>query len=304
MAPYTRLEKILAAGLVLFLLLASIWALESAEDAIRKPSFEAYYEKYGLRELEENMTLARDLLWNASRTLSELKTELLEAERDYLFLREEYRVSLEEGVENETLRQLYLDSKSRYESLLVKSRALEAVTEQLQERYEALREGYEELYSKARSECERELTKYRIKVFVLRFGVAVPLVALGLFSARIASGGRWELHASAFLAYAILLLGYAVLVFTWSTAQVIGVSLLGAITTGAGLYWIRREYYKPERMRLSRALSGRCPYCNSRVGEGYDYCPSCGSRVVVECKQCGNKVRAYLRHCPFCGSEL
>ncbi len=299
-----RVEKILLAGFIIFLVVGSIWFLESVKDNIRMPSFRYYAEKYNLTDIEEEMQLVQQQLFEAQRKLNNITKQFIDAEREYLFLREEYRVSLEEGVTNETLKQAYLKAKQKYESLLLKKKALEGVVEQYNSKLDKLREEHDRIYSLAYNEYKSELNKYRVKVFGLRFGISVPLFIASLFVTRKSKGKRWEAHANGFLAYTILLLAYSIVVFAWNTGQVIGLSIIGALGTGVTLYWVRKEYYSEDKVRLRRTLRNECPYCGSKLIENSEYCGVCGRKITTNCPNCGRTIRVNLKYCPYCGTPL
>jgi len=299
-----RIEKILLAGFIIFLFVGSIWFLESVKESIEMPSFQFYAEKYNLTSIEDEMSLIQQQLFETQRTLDNITRQFTDAEREYMFLREEYRVSLEEGVANETLKQSYLQAKQEYESLLLKKKALERILNEYRSKLNKLRKEYDDRYRLASNEYNSELNKYRVKVFGLRFGIAIPLFIATLYISRKSKGKSWELHANGFLAYTILLLAYSIIVFAWNTGQVIGLSIIGAIGTGTTLYWVRKEYYTEEKVRLKRILKNECPYCGAKIIENAQYCGACGKKITTTCNTCGRTIKAFLKHCPYCGTPL
>jgi RNA polymerase subunit RPABC4/transcription elongation factor Spt4 len=52
-----------------------------------------------------------------------------------------------------------------------------------------------------------------------------------------------------------------------------------------------------------------CPKCNLEYGDEFNFCRSCGSKLVQKveervCPGCGRRLEAAFEFCPYCGSTL
>lgn len=294
---YSRIEKILASLFVVFLLLASINFLRELENVPQKPNYEYYQEKYGIKPLLENQSRLMELDRQLFEMYQNAENNLTEAERVYLFKREEYRVALESGNATEELRVEYLRAKEAYEKAYFQYLGAKSAYEQTHRKLEDISSKIQELMQKANEEYRRAYNAYRLKVLMLKLLFAIPVFIVSLLLLR-----RYKnIYTSSLIAYSSLLLIYLLLSAIWSTVQLIGLSLFGALATLLALYYLRREYFKPERVYKRRIAQNKCYNCGFPVKDDYLYCPNCGAKLKEKCEHCGALKPIHLQFCPYCG---
>lgn len=294
---YSRIEKILASLFVVFLLLASINFLRELENIPQRPNYEYYQEKYGIKALLENQSRLMELDRQLFEVYQKAESNLTEAERVYLFKREEYRVALESGNATEELKTEYLKAKEEYERAYFQYLGAKSAYEQTHEKLEELNSKIQELMQKANEEYRRAYNAYRLKVLILKLLFAVPIFIASLLLLR-----RYKnIYTSSLIAYSSLLLIYLLLSAIWSTIQLIGLSLFGAFATLLALYYLRKEYFKPERVYKRRIAQNKCYNCGFPVKDDYLYCPNCGAKLKEKCEHCGALKPIHLQFCPYCG---
>ncbi|WP_087037546.1 zinc ribbon domain-containing protein [Thermococcus litoralis] len=294
---YSRIEKILASLFVVFLLLASINFLRELENIPQRPNYEYYQEKYGIKALLENQSRLMELDRQLFEVYQKAESNLTEAERVYLFKREEYRVALESRNATEELKTEYLKAKEEYERAYFQYLGAKSAYEQTHEKLEELNSKIQELMQKANEEYRRAYNAYRLKVLILKLLFAVPIFIASLLLLR-----RYKnIYTSSLIAYSSLLLIYLLLSAIWSTVQLIGLSLFGAFATLLALYYLRKEYFKPERVYKRRIAQNKCYNCGFPVKDDYLYCPNCGAKLKEKCEHCGALKPIHLQFCPYCG---
>ncbi|NJE46338.1 zinc ribbon domain-containing protein [Thermococcus sp. GR7] len=297
---YSRAEKILATLFVIFLLLASINFLRELERIPAEPDYSDYQAKYGLDELLDNqsrlLTLERELF----KTYQATEDNLTEAERVYLFKREEYRLAIESGNVTEELRQEYLQAKENYERAYARYLAAKGAYEDVHQQLVELNARIGELSAKTWDEYNREYQIYRLKVLALKLLFALPIFIISFLLFR----KRRNIYTTSLIAYSSLLLIYLILSAIWSTIQMIGLSLFGAGASAAALYYLRKEYFKPGRVYKRRIGQNRCYRCGFPVKDDYLYCPNCGAKLKEKCENCGAMRPLYLEFCPYCGVKV
>ncbi|AEH24128.1 double zinc ribbon domain-containing protein [Pyrococcus yayanosii] len=298
-SEYSRAEKLFATLFVVFLLLASINFLRELDGIPARPSYSYYEAKYGVDELRDNqsrlMVLERELL----RTYQKFKDNLTEAERVYLFKREEYRLAIESGNATEVLKREYLQAKENYERAYAKYLAAKSAYEEVSQQLAELNARINELSARAWEEYNREYQLYRLKVLALKLLFALPIFIASFLLFR----KRRNIYTTSLIAYSSLLLVYLILSVIWSTVQVIGLSLFGAGASAVALYYLRKEYFRPERVYRRRIWQNRCYRCGFPVKDDYLYCPNCGTRLKEKCENCGAMKPLYLDFCPYCGVD-
>jgi len=294
---YSRIEKILASLFVVFLLLASINFLRELENLPQRPDYEYYQEKYGIKALLENQSRLMELDRGLFEMYQKAENNLTEAERVYLFKREEYRVALESGNASEELKAEYLTAKEAYEKAYFQYLGAKSAYEQTHEKLEDANSQIHELMEKANDEYSRAYSAYRLKVLMLKLSFAIPIFLASLLLLR-----RYKnIYTSSLVAYSSLLLIYLLLSAIWSTVQLIGISLFGALATLLSLYYLRREYFRPERVYKRRTAQNRCYSCGFPIKDDYLYCPNCGAELKEKCGHCGAMKPIHLQFCPYCG---
>ncbi|NJE84713.1 zinc ribbon domain-containing protein [Thermococcus sp. CX2] len=294
---YSRAEKVLATLFVLFLLLASINFLRELERIPAEPDYSDYQTKYGIDELLDNQSRLISLERELFKTYQAAESNLTEAERVYLFKREEYRLAIESGNATEELRQEYLQAKENYERTYARYLAAKGAYEEVHRQWIELNALVGEMNAKIWDEYNREYQIYRLKVLALKLLFALPIFIISFLLFR----KRQNIYTVSLIAYSSLLLIYLILSAIWSTLQVIGLSLFGAGASIVALYYLRREYFKGERVYRRRIGQNKCYNCGFPVKDDYLHCPNCGAKLKEKCENCGAMRPLYLEFCPYCG---
>ncbi|MCD6141053.1 MAG: zinc ribbon domain-containing protein [Thermococcus sp.] len=294
---YSRLEKILASLFVAFLLLASINFLRELENIPQRPDYTYYQEKYGITPLLENQSRLMELNRGLYEGYKKAESNLTEVERVYLFKREEHRVALESGNATKELEQEYLKAKEEYEKAYLKYLGAKSAYDDVHNKLQELSSQIQELMQNANEEYNRAYQVYRLKVLMLKLAFVLPIFVISLLLLR----KYKNIYTSSLIAYSALLLIYLTLSAIWNIVHIIGISLFGAVATLAALYYLRKEYFKPERVYKRRIAQNKCYNCGFPIKDDYLNCPNCGAKLKEKCEHCGALKPIHLQFCPYCG---
>jgi len=294
---YSRLEKILASLFVAFLLLASINFLRELENIPQRPDYTYYQEKYGITPLLENQSRLMELDRGLYEGYKKAESNLTEVERVYLFKREEYRVALESGNATKELEQEYLKAKEEYEKAYLKYLGAKSAYDDVHNKLQELSSQIQELMQNANEEYNRAYQVYRLKVLMLKLAFVLPIFVISLLLLR----KYKNIYTSSLIAYSALLLIYLTLSAIWNIVHIIGISLFGAVATLVALYYLRKEYFKPERVYKRRIAQNKCYNCGFPIKDDYLNCPNCGAKLKEKCEHCGALKPIHLQFCPYCG---
>lgn len=294
---YSRLEKILASLFVAFLLLASINFLRELENIPQRPDYTYYQEKYGITPLLENQSRLMELDRGLYEGYKKAESNLTEVERVYLFKREEYRIALESGNATKELEQEYLKAKEEYEKAYLKYLGAKSAYDDVHNKLQELSSQIQELMQNANEEYNRAYQVYRLKVLMLKLAFVLPIFVISLLLLR----KYKNIYTSSLIAYSALLLIYLTLSAIWNIVHIIGISLFGAVATLVALYYLRKEYFKPERVYKRRIAQNKCYNCGFPIKDDYLNCPNCGAKLKEKCEHCGALKPIHLQFCPYCG---
>jgi len=294
---YSRLEKILGSLFVAFLLLASINFLRELENIPQRPDYTYYQEKYGITPLLENQSRLMELNRGLYEGYKKAESNLTEVERVYLFKREEYRVALESGNATKELEQEYLKAKEEYEKAYLKYLGAKSAYDDVHNKLQELSSQIQELMQNANEEYNRAYQVYRLKVLMLKLAFVLPIFVISLLLLR----KYKNIYTSSLIAYSALLLIYLTLSAIWNIVHIIGISLFGAVATLVALYYLRKEYFKPERVYKRRIAQNKCYNCGFPIKDDYLNCPNCGAKLKEKCEHCGALKPIHLQFCPYCG---
>jgi tetratricopeptide (TPR) repeat protein len=301
----TRSEKILAAAFVLFLLIGGIRVLGELRDIPAEPDFSDYEIRHGISALQNELPVFISQMQIAEQSYRQSLEEFNRAEEEYLFKREEHRTRLEEGTVDETLQREYEQATQIYETAVNNRDSANKNLNDAREIYNKKNNEINQLRLNAQKDFNAAIRLYEIKVILTRLLFVVPLFIGSIYVTQKARQrqSRYTILANSFMAFSILLLAYMVLEFTWRSFQVIGVSLIGALATGSALVYLKKEYFKPERVTLKRLSQRRCPYCNFPFEKDDAYCKNCGQSLEEKCRSCGSKRVKFAKHCQNCGAS-
>ncbi|MBO8175317.1 MAG: zinc ribbon domain-containing protein [Thermococcus sp.] len=297
---YSRIEKILASAFVLFLLLASINFLSELNNAIERPDFGDYESKYVSKELLENRSRLLVMFKHFRSLYEEAKTNLTKANELYIFKREEYRVALESGNATEEIKNEYLRAKKEYEKAYLAFQAIERAYVDIEKQLNSVNQQIDQQREKAYQEYRNAYSAYRAKVLALKLIFVIPVFLASFLIFR-----RYKnIYAVSLVAYSSLLFAYLIVQAVWNTFQVIGLSLFGAVATVLALYYIRKEYFKLEKLYKRRIGQNKCYSCGFPIKDDYIFCPNCGVKLKEKCEKCNAMKPIYLEFCPYCGTSL
>lgn len=303
---FTRMEKILALALVVFLLIGGWWVLGALGRLVPRPDWSAIESRHDVDRLQNEMSALEQQLWSARQMVSERKIELDRARLEYEFRREEYRTYLGTGVDDPDLLAAYELARDRMESARQLVQAGESVLEAREEAAAAARHAYHRVREQVSQEHWRAQALYELRLFLLRLAYALPLLLLSLVAwqrFRTRKTGHLIILTSiaAFAALQLLILmgQYAWTVFR--EAAQLAISIGGSAIAIGGLIALRRMLGNPERRALAHLRNGQCPGCGFPLGDG-EYCHSCGRCVLSECQSCGLSGLIHASYCSHCGS--
>ncbi len=138
---------------------------------------------------------------------------------------------------------------------------------------------------------------------VLFYGVSIPVAMASILAAPRLRGFK-RIYGNVLMGYGLLLLVCSVGMFILDCLPEVGAALAGAAGSGAGIWYVRRKYFTPERVMRSRLSKDLCPFCGRGRVEGVFFCPECGRRVALKCERCGARVGVFDRFCPMCGAPV
>ncbi|MEW6545522.1 MAG: zinc ribbon domain-containing protein [Bacillota bacterium] len=302
----TRAEKILALGLVVFLLLGGLWVLDRLGDVPRRPEYAALVAKHGLSSLEEEVSRLQADLDQAREILRQAREQESQARVQYEFRREEYRTLLDAGRDDPQRRQAYHDALAAYDRARENAAAAQAVVTRWEEALREPQSTLEERRALVSTEYAHLSRQYETKAFLLRLGYALPLLALAVAMWQVVrrKHSPYLILLTGFMAFAVLQAAFLVGAYAWTLFRAwaqLGVSLAGATITAAGIVALRRYVFSPQRVMRARARMGQCTRCGLPVAREYVFCPECGNRVAEDCPHCGRLRPVSLPICPYCG---
>jgi len=303
----TRAEKILAALLVVFLLIGGLWVLARLGDLFPRPDYGAYMGP--LEHLRKPVDRARGALAYAQQVVAEREAAYNQASQKYQFLREEYRVSLDQGRPDEAKEALYTAAR---EVFLETERELQSAREtrdRLQREAQEAQAGFREEEKKASDSYHRAEETQRRHAFLLQLTYVLAAFALSfvVWHCLRSRGSRYLLVGTAVVVFASLQLVFFLGQFTWyyfhRLSQLI-VSLVGAAGTIGALILLKRQLYDPARVARYRLRRAQCHRCSFPVHPGQRYCLECGAELCSECPHCGSEAPVNASYCCACGGRL
>jgi hypothetical protein len=301
---FSRAERILALGMVIFLLVGGAWVFNRIQRIPARPNYHAIEQHYISSELQNEYWQAQNTL-NAARAATErLRQELAVATTEYEFRREEFRVMNERGILDPAREKAYLDALAAFERLRREIGLAMAVEESAHERLRPLETQWKTLHTQIGEEHARRLRAFELQLFGLRLLYAVPvfLLALLLFLRLRKQNSNYLVFATALIGAGTLQLVYLVALYSWhllrDIAQ-IAIAVIGTALCMFGIVLIRRYWLDPERVIRTRVRRGQCFSCGA-AAEDNVYCPSCGEELQKRCLGCGANRPVKAAFCPHC----
>ncbi len=301
---FSRVERILALGMVLFLLVGGAWVFNRIQRLPARPDYHAIERRHISAELQSAYWQAQNTLNAAQVAAGRVREELSVAATEYEFRREEFRVMNERGILDPVREQAYKEALTTFERLRGEIGVAMAVEESARTRLQPLAEQWKALQAKIGEEQHRANVAFEWQLFVFRMLYAVPVLALALllFQLLRRRGSTYLIFATALIAAATLQLLYLVSLYSWhflrDVAQV-AIAILGTVMCMAGIVMIRRYWFHPERVLRTRVRRGQCFSCGAPA-ENNVYCPACGEELQKRCLGCGQNRPVKAAFCPHC----
>jgi len=303
----TRAEKWLAFGLVAFLLLGGVWILRQISGMVPHPNYEELRIAHRIGELEAPYWHAQAAHQAAINLENERLAALTNARQVYEFRREEYRVSLDRGIDDPELRALHETARADFESAEVRLEVARALTRARAADLEVVGQPFLDAQQALNREFSQRMARRELHLLLLRGAYALPLFGASLLAwHRLRrGGGTWTLLATSFAAFAglqaLLLVGQ----YSWHLFRnyvQLAVSLFGAAVTTAAIVGLRRLAFAPDRLVKARLWRGRCPHCGFPGSTG-KFCAHCGEPLQATCDACGQPRVVMVLYCGHCGAR-
>jgi hypothetical protein len=304
----TRVEKVLAVVMVIFLLIGGGWVLDRLEELPERPNWEQARQELGIPELQQEVDELQRAVGRAAKLEKETRQAYEEAQTEYEFRREEYRTALDAGEQSPDKQRAYEEAR---ETLEERKREHEVTQTLLEEKLQTLKQPREGLNARKQQLSERMRRwegRYDLWLFLLRFGYAVPIFGLTVYGWQKlrAANNRYLIVGTAFVAAAGLQLAYVAVAYAWDVFKDFGpvfISIVGTAISIAGIVTVRRYLFSFERVSQVRLRSEECPYCGFPRQHDSLYCVNCGERQRSPCEECGEPAPLLLPYCPHCGAE-
>lgn len=301
---FSRAERILALGMVVFLLVGGAWVFNRIQRLPTRPDYHAIEQRHISAELQSEYWQAQNTLNTALAATGRLREELSVAATEYEFRREEFRVMNERGILDAAREKAYLDALARFERLRADMGVAMAVEEGARTRLEPLANQWKALQTKVGEEHRRAQLRFEWQLFLFRMLYAIPsfVLALLLFQRLRRRESHYLIFATALIGAATLQLLYLVSLYSWhllrDVAQ-IAIAVIGTALCMAGIVMIRRHWLSPERVLTTRVRRGQCFNCGAPA-EKHVYCPACGEELQKRCLGCGENRPVKAAFCPHC----
>lgn len=292
----------------------------------QRPEYIYYDEKYVDATLKAEIDLLRSELSLTEKRLKKTKSEGVAIREEYLYYKDILDASIdvkkakgiagEEGAQEEDkqLEESRIGYTQKREEFLLNGKLLSNIQERRDELNQQIREKEVQQRAnreKGRKEYEWELKKYQSKVFFLRIGFILPVVALGIYLFLKAKRGKYAVLVYTYIFFTLVMALHMLAEYVWKTVHFYGVYLAGALIVGGTIMLAIRSIHKPNREKLLKSIKKmlaerRCPNCSWRIevkeGAPY-YCPSCGLAIYDKCSECEEIKYALLPYCSQCNHE-
>lgn len=305
----TRAEKVLALGLVVFLLIGAFWALGRLSELPRRPDYDAIRAQHGLDQVEQELRGRQAVVYRAEEAVHTRQAERDAAQREYEFRREEYRTALNRGVDDPQLRARHEQARLAFERAQQNLELAEAVLAAARERLEPVEREHQERWGAAQGAFDGAHRRYELALAGVRFGFVVPafLGSVWLWQRMRRRRSRHLIIGTATLAAGTILMISLAGQYAWRFLQDLVtpfISLIGSAVSILAIIAIKRYVFSPERVVRARLRRHQCPHCGFPVppGAGYARCPDCGGALHEACENCGAQRPVLAAHCPTCGA--
>lgn len=310
----SRVEKVLAAGMVVFLLIGGFWILGRIARVPVRPGHWAIEAQYGqthgvnIEQLRNETSVAHAQYSVTGQALYDCQITRGRALQEYEFRREEYRVLLERGEVGPAQRALYENSRAAFEEADAALAGAEYVYGKAKDAYREAQALFDRVMSEVNEAYKLATRAYEMRLLTLRLAYVLPVLAGSIVvwqRTRIARS-RYLIAATAVLTFGIIQAAVLAFQYSWhffrEAVQVV-VSISGTAAAFAGIVLVKRYAGDPRRVVAYRLRRGQCYACGfPGVAErGHQHCPECGVALVSVCDHCGDRRPVRAEYCPSCG---
>jgi hypothetical protein len=324
--------------------------LEDVDQWVASPEMETFMDKAAMAEAEKAQAALRQQTNRIEDTQAAYGKSLERAERQYRAEKQSYadwlqaRTAIGSSQEDAAVRERAqaLDRVRRIqESWQAKIDETEAANAPLEKQVRAAEEKVQSLREAGERKFEQARRAYELKIFFLRLGLVLPVLALGvLVFARFRKNRFWPLSWGfiLFSAYAFFV---GLLPYLPSFGGYIRLVVGVALTLFIGFYVIKQltRYLQTKRAELAASAQDRvrqikdetavrafqshsCPSCERdfliktwypktrqateirNLDEAPDHCAYCGLPLFGKCPACGNRNFLHFPFCSACGRPL
>jgi len=353
----TRIERF--SRLVLFLVMLVLAGflsalgnkiLEDVNEWVKAPEAEAFQDKAALETAARGEAAVSQQTGRVEDTKATYQKSLERAQRQYEAEKQSYanwlqaRATIGSSQEDAQVRDRaqtldrYRRIQESWQSKIDETEGeytrLEKQRQQASEKTQVLRQAGEQKYGQA-------MRHYELKIFFLRLGMVLPVLALGvLLFLRFRKNRFWPL-AWGFILFSAYAFFVGLLPYLPSFGGYIRLAVGALLTLLIGFYVIKQltQYLQVKRAELETSTQDRfnkikdevavkafqahsCPSCERdflirqwfpktrkateirNLDEAPDHCAYCGLPLFGKCPQCGNRNFLHFPFCSACGSSL
>ncbi len=319
----TRLEKAVALGLIIFLLVGGLWMMERLNALVPMPIRAAneyvppaataqqppIEDELGLTPHRKEAERLSALAAEQQRALTDAEGRLSEATRDFQFRREEFRTGIEASRRTPEQDRTYQAARERYRQREREREIAQQAYQAAQTQSDTYAKKIQSLVTRADQLYTQRKRAHDLTLFSLQLAYCAACLALAWFLWRRGRQVEWRyltlltaLLIAAGLQSLFLLLGYCWRLLD-QVAQ-LGVSILGSVACAAVLVALKRYLFSPERLARARLAAHECPNCSTPFESGQKRCWDCGRPLTDVCPACGATHLRFAPYCAECGEAV
>jgi hypothetical protein len=317
----TRIEKVLLAALVAFLLVGGFWALSRIEGYFPEPVLTSYEyldqriltvsveEELGVNSVRGRVERLQRIANNRRTSLAKAVAAEAKAGEAYRFRREEYRTAMQAGNVTESQRSAYDSSRIAYQHAKEAIAPLQMASDEAEKGMAREDLALRAAQQRARDVFDSRSFQRNIRLFAFHFSFAGMCLGVSWILWQAGRRRRWRyltiltaLFTASVLQLLFLLFRYCWELFLEDYAA-LGISLLGTALCILAIVGIKRWLFSPERLAQARLADRRCTVCATPFSESQTHCWNCGRPLVERCQSCGANRLLFAPHCGSCGAD-
>lgn len=316
----TRIEKVLIASLVAFLLVGGFWALSRIEASFPEPTLQGYgndnqqgastvsiEDELGVTPFRSQVQRLELVASNRKATLDKAKAAQQKANEDYKFRREEYRTAMQAGRVSSDQKTAFESTRATYQKLTDAVAPAQAGSDTAAKNLADEQSKLDTASRKAQDVYDSRILQRNIKILGVTFGFAALCLGGSWMLWQLGRKKRWRYQAilSALFIASVLQLLFLLFRYCWAffleDTAYLGISVLGSVVCILAIIAIKRWLYSPMRLAQARLGAHRCPHCATAFYESQNHCWQCGAALLEKCPSCGANRLLLAPHCGNCG---